>query len=159
MDRRPIGRVDDWPGWLKALVLAVEIALIMLLAPQLVRADGYVPLTHDQAARYIDANREGAIADIVRLDWIEHAQGSLSMPGIVFALRGRDLSWGYDPPEVTVTVPGPGPTDPAASWTFPLPGGSRKDFAPPGNELDLWLWRAATVVGVFVGYEVGRGSR
>ena len=68
-----------------------KYCILLLIAGSLF-AEDYTPLTYEQAANYIDNNREQAITDIIRLDAIEHTP--LIIPDPVYGalvLKNDDL--------------------------------------------------------------------
>lgn len=103
--RSIVDRVPVWCWILAALVL------LAIAAPVIAHSEPYVPLTLEQAKIYIGMISEDEIArQIVKLDWMEHAEPTAAVPALVTVLRGRDLVWNWSE-ALTVVLPGVQPGD------------------------------------------------
>ena len=59
--------------------------------------DNYQPLTYEEAVAYLKgATVDEVAADIIKLDYIEHAQAVLTFPARIILLEGRDLHIFYE---------------------------------------------------------------
>lgn len=82
-----------------------SIVVLFLVLSLSLFAQEYVPLSLDEAKAYVArAGIDAVAADIVKLDFIEHAIPSVTFPGAIYALSGRDLVVAYPGQEPAVLV-------------------------------------------------------
>jgi hypothetical protein len=136
-------------GW-RFVLAGVLIFIFFVLLIDFAHADGYTPLTIEQAKQYIQANPDGAAADIVKLDAIEHVAPSAPIPGELFTLVGRDLRWNWQGPLV-VTLAG----EPATVYHVDLVGGEQKNFSPPSEHASVVFWEVVAAVAFAGGAVLG----
>jgi hypothetical protein len=135
-----------------------ELALLALLlgAPVVVAhaAPAYSPLTLEQARLYIQSDPEGAAADIVKLDAIEHQAPRVEVPVELFVLSGRTLLWNWQGP-LTITLAG----EPAVVYSVELKGGEQKSFAPASEHAQVVFWEIVSAAALVGGALLGRALR
>lgn len=123
----------------RRIVAEIFVLLSLLIG---ITCQAYEPLTKDQALAYMIRDPQGAVADIIALDLVEHTTPDVLQPVRQYAWSGRDLVVSYLPAYLEITI---GPL----SYRAFLEQDVVKDFKPQTR------WLAPAAIGAGVGLVIG----